>query len=113
MAVLLTGQLRYTCCQASTVPNLVDTPVRDSVQTIRRKPPKPPLPPGQGGGVTFKGAIRAVEKRLSNLTLAISEMGVLAFLSAIGTVVQQNQVRCACTAFRIALCMPAQAGTAE
>jgi hypothetical protein len=36
---------------------------------------------------------RAVEKSLSNLQLAIAEMAMLAFLSGVGTVIDQDQVR--------------------
>jgi hypothetical protein len=54
-------------------------------------PPRGPLPPGEGR-FTLKKAIRAAEKRLSNLGLAIAELFVLAGLSAVGTVIEQDQV---------------------
>jgi hypothetical protein len=33
-----------------------------------------------------------VEKKLANLSLAIQEMAILAVLSAVGTIIDQNQV---------------------
>jgi hypothetical protein len=41
---------------------------------------------------SLRKAVRLAEKKLSNLTLAINEMALLAVLSAIGTVIDQNQV---------------------
>jgi hypothetical protein len=40
-----------------------------------------------------KRAVRAAEKWLSNLKLAIAELATLAALSAVGIVIEQNQVQ--------------------
>ena len=55
--------------------------------------PTPRKPPGNNGpSFDPKLLIRRVEKRLSNLNLAITELAVLAVLSGVGTVIEQEQV---------------------
>lgn len=53
------------------------------------KKPSPPEPPKSGS--SLKKAVRAVEKRLSNLQLAISELALIAFFSGVGTIIDQDQ----------------------
>jgi hypothetical protein len=59
-----------------------------------KREPSPPEP--SGGDSLFKllkRTLRATEKQLSNLQLAIAELAVLAFLSGVGTIIDQEQVR--------------------
>lgn len=50
-------------------------------------------PSGGGNGDLPKQLWRGLMKRLSNLPLALAEMGALAALSAVGTVIEQNKAR--------------------
>jgi hypothetical protein len=53
----------------------------------------PPEPGGNDGPLRIlKRIVRAAEKKLSNLQLAIAELAILAFLSGVGTIVDQEQV---------------------
>ena len=59
--------------------------------TLKREPP--PDPTGKNGILSIlKRTIRATERQLSNLQLAIAELAVLAFLSGVGTIIDQEQV---------------------
>jgi hypothetical protein len=53
----------------------------------------PPLPPSGGGPVTGRQLFRRVTRALANLQLALGEMAVLAGLSGVGTIIEQNKVR--------------------
>ena len=56
--------------------------------------PTPPKPPGNNGpSIKPKRLFKLAEKKLSNLQLAIAELGILAALSGVGTVIEQEQVR--------------------
>lgn len=62
--------------------------------TLLKNKAPPPDPRGKNGLVTIlKRTFRATERQLSNLQLAIAELAVLAFLSGVGTVIDQEQVR--------------------
>jgi hypothetical protein len=69
--------------------------------STKREPP----PPGPSGGesivMILKRAFRTVERQISNLQLAIAELAVLAFLSGVGTVIDQEQVRLPCSPLSI------------
>ena len=80
------AQRRCVRCSAS-APETSEAP-----QLAHSRPAPTPPPPG-GGGNVIKRFTRAVEKKLSNLQLAIAELAALAGLSSIGTVIEQNQVR--------------------
>lgn len=55
--------------------------------------PPPPEPKGSDSlSKWLKRTVRSAEKSLSNLQLAIAELAVLAVLSGIGTVIDQEQV---------------------
>ena len=56
----------------------------------RRNNGEPPPPPGTGPSV-IKVLYNRVLRRLSSLPLAIGELGVIAALSAIGTIIEQNK----------------------
>ena len=56
----------------------------------RRNKGEPPPPRGTGPSV-FKVLYNRVLRRLSSLPLAIGELGVIAALSAIGTIIEQNK----------------------
>jgi hypothetical protein len=53
----------------------------------------PPSPPSGEEPLTLRRLLLRVERSLSNLQLALGEMAVLAALSAVGTVIEQNKVR--------------------
>ena len=71
--------------------------------TLKRQPP-PPDPTGKNGILSIlRRTIRATERRLSNLQLAIAELAILAFLSGVGTIIDQEQVSCTATLQELSL----------
>ena len=86
---------RDLSCAASS-PDVADvSSTSDSATSPGRRPasqPPPPPPPSSGAGPIRK-AVRYAEKKLSNLGLAMVELAILAALSAVGTIIEQDQVR--------------------
>lgn len=72
---------------SSQAPPLKSTPAPAERRSEKRQPS------GGGGGDVPKQLWRGLVKRLSNLPLALAEMGALAVLSAVGTVIEQNKAR--------------------
>eukprot|EP00892_Ulva_mutabilis_P008991 jgi/Ulvmu1/6464/UM003_0095.1 len=78
-----------TCC-AKEAPQLEATP--PSAEGGNGSRLTPPKPPGNNGPLfTPKRLVKLVERKLSNLQLAIVELAVLAALSGVGTVIEQEQ----------------------
>eukprot|EP00191_Tetraselmis_sp_GSL018_P011218 CAMPEP_0177606048 /NCGR_PEP_ID=MMETSP0419_2-20121207/17077_1 /TAXON_ID=582737 /ORGANISM="Tetraselmis sp., Strain GSL018" /LENGTH=167 /DNA_ID=CAMNT_0019100339 /DNA_START=118 /DNA_END=617 /DNA_ORIENTATION=- len=63
----------------------------DGTERKGRAPPPPPQPPGGPQGPQAKILWRRLIKSLSSLELAIGELAVIAGLSAVGTIIPQNE----------------------
>ena len=80
---------------SSQAPDLTDTgassssssSIPDYPSETEGRPPPPPPPPRS----PFSGSVKRLIRPLANLKLAIAELGVIAGLSAIGTVIEQNK----------------------
>lgn len=75
-------------------PELIEEPATpsraDSQQeaSTSGRPPRPPSPPPKS---TFSSTFKRIIRPLANLKLAIAELGVIAALCSIGTVIEQNK----------------------
>lgn len=69
-------------------------PPRSAAEPWSLRPPPPPASPKPPGPRLPGGwLLRRAEKLLANFPLALGEMALLAALSAVGTVVEQNKAR--------------------
>ena len=58
---------------------------------MQQQRPRGPLPPPQQGPSALKILWNRTLRRLSSLQLAIGELALIALLSAVGTVIEQNK----------------------
>lgn len=92
---LLRADSNRSCACSASSPDVADAPSTSDAAGARSRRPsgQPPPPPPSGAGLIRK-AVRYAEKKLSNLSLAMVELAILAALSAVGTIIEQDQVRC-------------------
>ena len=73
---------------ASLAPRATQSPV---APPLKSQPP--PVPPSGGGPDSARLLFRRAKRALANLQLALGEMAVLAGLSGVGTIIEQNKAR--------------------